>query len=129
MYDVHVVMHKRVKYVPVYLEFSSFFLNGEVGCSRSAARSAGFAESPFVVLTEPSIWAKQQPVWAAILHLSAADLPAPRGVGVRVGPQVSAVLDLIVASLLPSGRVAAHLEEVYLLSGGGHFVLLCGHVL
>lgn len=111
------------------LHVSAFFLNREVVSSRSAARSAGFAESSFVLLTEPSIRAKQQPIRATILDLRAADLLAPRAVAVTVGPQVSAILDLIVTSLLPSGRVAAHLEEVYLPHCGGHFVLLCGHVL
>lgn len=122
---------QRGKLVSFYLAglcIFDFFLNGEVVSSCSAARSAGFAESAFVLLTEPSIRAQQQPVWAAILDLRAADLPAPRAVAVTVG-QVSALLDLIGTCLLPPVRVAAHLEEVDLLHGGSHFVLLCCHVL
>lgn len=109
--------------------FSASFLNREVVRSRSAARPAGFAESSLVLLTEPSVRAKQQPVRGATLDLRTADLPAHRGVGVSVCPQVSAILDLTVTALLPSGRVAAHLEETDLLCCGGHFVLLSGHVL
>lgn len=96
-------------------------LNREVVCSRPAARPARFAESPLVFLKEHSIRAKQQPVGAgaAILDLRA----------VRVGPQVTAILALIVRGLLPRGRVAFQLEEAHLLDGGGYFVLLRGHVL
>lgn len=97
-------------------------LNREVVCSRPAARPARFAESPLVFLKERSIRAKQQPVGAdaAILDLRA----------VRVGPQVTAILALIVRGLLPRGRVAFQLEEAHLLDGGGgYFVLLRGHVL
>lgn len=105
----------------------AFSLNSEVICSRSAARSAGFAESSIVLLTD--VRAKQQPVGVAMLDLRAADLPAARAEAVSVGHQVSAILDLTVTSFLPSGRVAAHFEEIHLLHGGGHFVLLGGHVL
>ena len=116
------MLEKRPPYV------CAFFLNSEVICSRSAARSAGFAESSIVPLTD--VRAKQQPVGVAMLDLRAADLPAASAEAASVGHQVSAILDLIVTSLLPSGRVAAHLEEIHLLhGGGGHFVLLGGHVL
>lgn len=101
----------------------------QVVCSRSAARSAGFAESPFVLLTDPSIRAKQQPVRATIFDRRTADLPAPRAVAVSVGPQVAVIWDLVVTGLLPSVRVASHFEEGCLLHSSGYFVLLCGHVL
>lgn len=58
-----------------------------------------------------------------------ADLPAGGAVAAGVGPQVSVLLDLIVAGFLPPVRVAAHLEQGGLLHGGCDFVLLCGHVL
>lgn len=58
-----------------------------------------------------------------------ADLPAGGAVAAGVGPQVSVLLDLIVAGFLPPVRVAAHLEQGGLLHGGGDFVLLRGHVL
>lgn len=108
---------------------SVFLLNREVVCSRSAAGSAGFAASSFVLLTEPPVRTKQQPVRAAVWDRRAAGLSAPGAVAVSVGPDVSAILGLIVTCLLPSGRVAAHLEEVCLVRGGGHVVLLGGHVL
>lgn len=106
-----------------FIYLSVLNLNRKVVCSRPAARSAGSTEPSFVLLTE-NIWAEQQPVW------DPADVPAATSVRVRVCPQVSAILDLIGPSLLPPGRrVAAHLQEVHPLGGGGHFVLLCGHVL
>lgn len=101
-------------------------LNRKVILSCSAARSAGFAQSSFVLLTESSIRAQQQPVF--ILDLRTADLPVRRAVAVSVSPQVSVILDLIVTGLLPCVRVAAHLEEGCLLHGNSYFVLLCGHV-
>lgn len=104
------VLDEAVKYVSVHLQvcdwlnLSALFLNREVVCSRSAARAAGFAESTSVLLADPSIRAEMQPVWAAILDLRAAALPAARGAeAVSVGPQVSAVLDLSFAGLLPPG--------------------------
>lgn len=97
-----------------------FFLNCEVICSSSAARSAGFAVSSLVLM--------QQHVWATILDLNTADVPALGGIAVSIGSQVSPILDLTVIGLLPSMRIAAHLEEVYLFHCGCHFVLLGSHV-
>lgn len=99
---------------------SIFFLNCEVICSSSAARSAGFAVSSLVLM--------QQHIWATILDLNTADVPALGGIAVSIGSQVSPILDLTVIGLLPSMRIAAHLEEVYLFHCGCHFVLLGSHV-
>lgn len=107
----------------------SSFLNRQVVRSCSAAGAAGFAEPPLVLLTESPAGAKQQPVGAPILNLRTAHLPASGPVAVIVLPEVGVLLDLAGIALLPSVRVAAHLEEGGLFDGGGDFVLLGGHVL
>lgn len=99
---------------------AEFYLNREVVCSRSATRSADFAESSLVF--------QQEPVRASILDLKTAQVSALRAVAVRVRPQVRAILVWSISRVLPSGRVAVHLEEVGLLQRSSYFVLLCDHV-
>lgn len=89
--------------------------DSEVVYSRPAARSAGFAEPAFVLLTESSGRAKHQPVWAAGLDLRAAAVPGPGVKAGDVSPQELLSLDLTITRLLPGGRVAAHVVQVLLL--------------
>lgn len=110
----------------------SLLSNRQVVCSRSATRSAGSAESPLVLLTNPSTWIQQQPVRFLALCPREAVAPAPRAIEVWLKLQAS-ILDRSLPLILPSGCVVVHLEEARLLgrSGrdGGYFVLLGGHVL
>lgn len=107
----------------------SVLLNGQVVCSGSAAGSTGFAEPPLVLLTVSPTGAKQQPVRASILGLGTAHLPAAGPVAATVTLEVGVLRDLPGRGLLPSVRVAAHLQDRGLFHRRGYLVLLGGHVL